>query len=1400
MAGSAGFLSMEVKLDLDNAESDLKRLAKTASAAFDKPIRIDTGSLGALNSSLGDLERTWERTLEVTQRINNATRDIAASTKNVASAAKEASSAQQKTNGQVIEEERTRRKALEVQKEQVKAAGKVAAVEKANEGKAAYLEAQVKATKDAVAAKQKQVDLEAQHRALMAETAALQKDAAKTVKTAQEQATEAASDLVTVHEMVAKEMRDETEELEKQAEAEKAIAAARLANTSRVASWGLTAGGAASAGNFGYALSALFQAGKAAFAVLKSIPPAVWPIVAAFVAAGVAAVGFAAAITKISKSIIESGLKEGIGLEDLGYQMNALLPTARMAEKELRGLFELGTRTAAPTQTLIELDMRLLRAGGSAARMRKEIVEGFAAFSSAVGLTTENMNSLNYLIGEVNLKGRLMRTEFTTQFASAGLSTSMFLQATADATGKSMAQLNQELEDGTFSATQFNQGMVALFEQMSGGADDALQSFSKQMANLKDLAQASLGQAFLDSGAVAPAGRSVGAIRSIFEQMTPYFRVIADAANELFTAIGDGFKTLSDGGDAGMIQFIFGQLIAGAIKIATGAVKVFIFAFQLIKPIVVTVVKTIVSTFQALAQTGKSMSGFGKVVAGAIFAIVAPIALTVGAVRVLIGILQGAMFMIRAFASALSLNFGEAASNVAKAVGAVAAGFSDAKTMVTGMTGAVKDFASTADKARRTAKNKKNDSGYNPFADADTKKPDKTGGGGGDKAGKAADKYASALNQLFDMTKRWLGMRSELEQSLTGGLAGFSASVDQIKSKGIELAKTLKEAGYSGKSKMVKSMERDVFALVKLAEKRDKLKATLEDQQNKLNGLIADRKAFASQLSQGVIDFVSALNTEEEAVTKYTRLDAVGSFVIEESKKSKSWVQAMKDRLKATQEFIANIRALKAKGLNPETIKQLVNAGPEAAGAAVAELTAGGQETIDEVNGIQSELAKLGEEFGNEQASNYYDAGVQTAQALVDGTEAEIKRVAGAADKISKALNNRLAGIAVEAKEAGSAIGSAIGDGIGESAGSIMDGINAAIGGGPGDANIDLAGMLGLDEMSTDFEQIGRDIIGGLWNGIKDAFLNNPIVVWINEKIVQPVKNFLGISSPSTLFFEIGYDIVRGLWNGITSWFGDLPAWFMTKFQGLKDWFTITLPAWFSSKASSVWDKIKTGFPNMKDFIVEKIKAAQTWLTSSLPTWFKNNMGSVWDKIKEKFPDLKTWLANKISGATSNLKSNITSALSTAWSKVSVSVPYTKLKSIASSIAGAVKDGFNSVIRKWNDLTITFPTFSGSVFGRTFSAGGWRARPPRIPLLAQGGLITGPMLAGLGEAGQEAVVPLTDPRALASIGNAIAQAGGGQPMSVQVFIGNREITDIVRVEVQAADGEKAKRLYAGRGF
>ena len=82
------YLAVEAAwVDLDNAESDLKRLAKTASAAFDKPIKLDTGSLGALNSSLGDLEQTWQKTLDVTRRINDATRDIAASTKNVASAA-----------------------------------------------------------------------------------------------------------------------------------------------------------------------------------------------------------------------------------------------------------------------------------------------------------------------------------------------------------------------------------------------------------------------------------------------------------------------------------------------------------------------------------------------------------------------------------------------------------------------------------------------------------------------------------------------------------------------------------------------------------------------------------------------------------------------------------------------------------------------------------------------------------------------------------------------------------------------------------------------------------------------------------------------------------------------------------------------------------------------------------------------------------------------------------------------------------------------------------------------------------------------------------------------------------------------------------------------------------------
>jgi hypothetical protein len=73
-------------------------------------------------------------------------------------------------------------------------------------------------------------------------------------------------------------------------------------------------------------------------------------------------------------------------------------------------------------------------------------------------------------------------------------------------------------------------------------------------------------------------------------------------------------------------------------------------------------------------------------------------------------------------------------------------------------------------------------------------------------------------------------------------------------------------------------------------------------------------------------------------------------------------------------------------------------------------------------------------------------------------------------------------------------------------------------------------------------------------------------------------------------------------------------------------------------------------------------------------------------------------------------------------------------------VAGIYKEIFNGIAKAWNNtigkLSFSIPNIPG-LPGR-----GTKIEVPKIPMLAQGGIVTGPTLAMIGEAGPEAVVPL----------------------------------------------------------
>ena len=105
------------------------------------------------------------------------------------------------------------------------------------------------------------------------------------------------------------------------------------------------------------------------------------------------------------------------------------------------------------------------------------------------------------------------------------------------------------------------------------------------------------------------------------------------------------------------------------------------------------------------------------------------------------------------------------------------------------------------------------------------------------------------------------------------------------------------------------------------------------------------------------------------------------------------------------------------------------------------------------------------------------------------------------------------------------------------------------------------------------------------------------------------------------------------------------------------------------------------------------------------------------------------------------------------------------LKTYFTTILGIYKTIFNGIATLWNNtigkLSFKVPNWVPGLGGKGFDV-------PNIPMLAQGGIVTGPTLAMIGEAGPEAVVPLSRAGEFGMGGgsNVTINVNGGDPQSV----------------------------------
>ena len=135
-------------------------------------------------------------------------------------------------------------------------------------------------------------------------------------------------------------------------------------------------------------------------------------------------------------------------------------------------------------------------------------------------------------------------------------------------------------------------------------------------------------------------------------------------------------------------------------------------------------------------------------------------------------------------------------------------------------------------------------------------------------------------------------------------------------------------------------------------------------------------------------------------------------------------------------------------------------------------------------------------------------------------------------------------------------------------------------------------------------EKIIRGLIAGLTFGISELVIH--ICNMCDFDIVGTIKEKLGIHSPSTVMEEIGRNIIQGLINGVTGFFGNVGNTISTISNDIKNIFTEKLSIdKFRNIGQNISNGIRDGIQNMSGNLRNTVNN----LGGNVTNWLKSKLG-----------------------------------------------------------------------------------------------------------------------------------------------------------------------------------------------
>lgn len=281
----------------------------------------------------------------------------------------------------------------------------------------------------------------------------------------------------------------------------------------------------------------------------------------------------------------------------------------------------------------------------------------------------------------------------------------------------------------------------------------------------------------------------------------------------------------------------------------------------------------------------------------------------------------------------------------------------------------------------------------------------------------------------------------------------------------------------------------------------------------------------------------------------------------------------------------------------------------------------------------------------------------------------------------------------------------------------------------------------------------------GAWDAIVNIFSN--LGSWFGDRWADVTNALAEIGSWLGEKFQEGWDAIGNIFGNLGSWFGekwtdvtnalsDANTWLGDKFK--QGWDAISntfskLGSWFGDR----WNESKDALAEANTWLGDKFQSGRDKVNSAFEkvgSWF----GDRWNDIKDGVKEADTWFGEKFESAkekTQNPFQKIGSWFGDRWKDMQDALK--EIPNWFKNLFNDAMDNAKNIVKSGIDKLKSFFNFDWSLpkikLPHFNISGSFSLMPPRIPSFsvdwyARGGVFNSPSIIGVGEAGQEAVMPL----------------------------------------------------------